>query len=144
MGLWVTILEVGLHNMRATITGRDTSIIDGVLYFEDCSQCKVTDAVFPEIIGDGYTKTIRLVSLESNWFENVWIDGVGRQSEDIDFEMTLRREIRSGSGHWYAYRRVFGKLYKRYVGSDEKVTQEKLIQVARAMPTKKLGARKQK
>jgi len=126
--------------MRKTKTGNDTSIVDGILYFEDCKQCVIGDDVFPEIIGDGYTKTIRLVSLASNWRERVWVDGVGSQLEDIDMEMTLRREIRSHVGYWYAYRRVFGKLYKRFVGKDENVTEEKLIEIARKMPTKKLGA----
>lgn len=125
--------------MRKTKVGSETSIIDGVLYFEDCSQCKVTDDVFAEIIGDGYTKTIRLVSLRADWFERVFVGGVGVQTELVDMEMTLRRELRSGMGHWYAYRRVFGTLYKRYVGTDEKVTEEKLIAVARSLPTKKLG-----
>lgn len=126
--------------MRKTKTGSDTSIVDGILYFEDCSQCKVTDDVFPEIIGDGYTKTIRLVSLRADWIERVWIEGVGMQHESIDFEMTLRREIRSGKGHWYAFRRVFGKLHKRYVGSDENVTEARLIVIAQKMPTSRLGA----
>lgn len=124
---------------RKTKTGYDTSIQNGILYFEDCSQCKVTDDVFSQIIGDGYTKTIRLISLNSNWSERVWIEGVGSQTERIDFEMTLRREIRSSKGHWYAYRRSAGKLHKRYVGDDESVTEERLIQVARHMPTTKLG-----
>lgn len=127
--------------MRQTKTGAETSIVNGILYFEDCNQCKVTDEVFPEIIGDGYTKTIRLVSLAADWIEHVWLDGVGMVKEDIDFEMTLRREIRCGRGHWYAYRRVMGKLNKRYVGTDENVTQKRLVEVARAMPTTKLSKR---
>lgn len=125
---------------RRTKTGMDTSIVGGILYFEDCSQCAVTDDVFPEIIGDNYTKSIRLVSLAANWTERNWIDGIGFQTELIDFELTLRREIRSGKGHWYAYRRVLGKLHKRYVGSDENVTEARLIDIAHKMPTTKLGA----
>ncbi|MBZ0284046.1 MAG: hypothetical protein K8L97_25120 [Anaerolineae bacterium] len=50
-------------------------------------------------------------------------------------QMTLRREIRSGRGHWYAYRRVFGKLHKRYVGTDDLISQMKLLEVAQKMPS---------
>lgn len=115
--------------------------MNGILYFEDCNQCKVTDEVFPEIIGDGYTKTIRLVSLADNWFVQEYTGDGYFIKQDIDFEMTLRREIRCGRGHWYAYRRVLGKLHKRYVGTDENVTQKRLVEVARAMPTTKLSKR---
>lgn len=123
---------------RKTPIYYETSIVDGVLYFEDCRQADMDTDHFIDIIGDGYTKSIRLVSLSSNWVERVWLDGVGMSRELIDTELTLRREIRSGRGHWYAYRRVLGKLNKRYVGTDEKVTQERLLEICRAMPTTKM------
>ena len=120
---------------RSTKVGYETSIINGVLYFEDARQCSIKDEIFTDIIGDGYTKSIRLVSLENDWIQHVWVGDLGVRKEDINFEMTLRREIRSGRGHWYAYRRVLGKLHKRYVGTDENVTQERLVAIARAMPS---------
>lgn len=120
---------------RKTKTGLETSIVDGVLYFEDCRQCRVDDVVFISIIGDGYTKSIRLISLDRNWIQKVWVTSDASITENINVEMTLRREIRSGAGHWYAYRRVHGTLHKRYVGTDEKLNQERLLEVAQNLPS---------
>jgi len=121
--------------IRNTKVGNETSIVGGVLYFEDARQCHIDDANFVEIIGDGYTKSIRLVSIDNDYVLRVWLDGVGMRKEDLDMQMTLRREVRSNRGHWYAYRRVLGTLHKRYVGTDEKVTQDRLLEVAKAMPS---------
>jgi len=120
---------------RNTKTGYETSIVNGILYFEDASQCPVDSELFPQIIGDGYTKSIRVISLEHDYFQRVWLESGSVVSEDINMQFTIRREIRSGAGHWYAYRRVFGKLHKKYVGTDEKVTQASLLAIAKAMPT---------
>lgn len=117
----------------------ETSIFEGVLYFEDCSQAKVDSDEFVEIIDHKSVTSIRLISLASEWVEKVWLDGVGYQKEIIDTELTLRKEYRSCKGHWYAYRRVLGKLSKRYVGTSENVTQSSLLKVCQAMPTTKIG-----
>lgn len=122
--------------VRNTKTGYDTSIQNGVLYFEDCKQCEVDSPDFAEIIGDGYTKSIRLISLSTLWYETEYIGYTdAKMSSYINTQMTLRREIRSGRGHWYAYRRVLGTLHKRYVGTDETITQSTLLEVAKKMPT---------
>jgi len=121
---------------RKTPTAQDTSIVDGQLFFEDCRQCSIDDEIAPEIIGDGYTKTIRVISLSRDWYRTVYIDANVTHREDVSVEMTLRREIRSNRGHWYAYRRVLGTLHKRYVGTDEKVNSARLIEVASAMPSR--------
>ena len=127
-----------MSKVRQCKTAWETSIRNGDLYFEDARQCHIDDAAFAEIIGDGHTRTIRLISLDSTWVERVWIDGVGMRSDSVDTEMTLRREIKSGRGYWYAYRKALGKQHKRYVGTDEQVTQEKLLEVARKMPTSRM------
>lgn len=120
---------------RKTKTGLETSIVAGALYFEDARQCAVDDAVFKDIIGDGYTTSIRVVSLDHNWIQKTWVTFDAQITEKINVEMTLRREMRSGAGHWYAYRRVHTKLHKRYVGTDEKLNQERILQVAQKLPT---------
>lgn len=121
---------------RNTKTGSETSIQNGALYFEDCKQCDVDSAAFAEIIGDGYTKSIRLISLDRAWYETEYIGFTDAKiSQFINMQMTLRREVRSGRGHWYAYRRVLGKLHKRYVGTDETIDQKTLLEVAKKMPT---------
>jgi hypothetical protein len=124
-----------MKKQRKTPTGYETSIVDGFLYYEDCKQCHMKDEVFTEMIGDGYTKAIRVVSLDQGWFEKVYLTSDTFIKSDINAQMTLRAEIRSGRRHWYAYRRVFGRLYKKYVGTDEKVTQMRLLEIARAMPS---------
>jgi LuxR family maltose regulon positive regulatory protein len=44
---------------------------------------------------------------------------------------TARRELRSGSWYWYAYRKRQGKLLKRYIGKSEELTSVRLGEVAR-------------
>jgi len=118
----------------------ETSIYDGALYFEDAMQAKIGTEDFTDIIDHKTVKTIRLISLSSDWVETVWFGGdTGTKKEIIDTELTLRKEVRSGNSHWYAYRRVLGKLHKRYVGSSEKVTQIRLVEICRAMPTTKIA-----
>jgi len=43
---------------------------------------------------------------------------------------TARREMRGGSGYWYAYRRRKGKLTKTYLGKSEELTEERLKQAS--------------
>lgn len=117
----------------------ETSIYQGVLYFEDCKQADVDTDTFIEIIEHPSVQVIRLVSLSSDWMESVWIDGQGFQKEMIDMEMTLRKEMRSDRAYWYAYRRVLGKLHKKFVAGSENVTQSSLLKIARAMPTTKIA-----
>lgn len=124
-----------MKKIRETKTGREVTIEAGFLYIEGARQCAVDADVFGEIIGDGYTNAIRVLSLDVQWVENTWIDYGVRLETDVNMQMTLRREIRSGSGYWYAYRRAHGVLHKRYVGSDNAVTQKRLLDVARRLPS---------
>jgi len=116
-------------------TGRDYSIHGGVLYFEDASQTRVDSPNFVDMLEDPAITSIRLVSLSSCWYQTLHIDWDVQIKDNLNVEMTLRKEIRSGRAHWYAYRRVLGKLHKRYVGASENVTEEKLLKVAQAMPS---------
>jgi hypothetical protein len=124
-----------MRKLRMTKTGYDTSISGGHLFFENAHQCPVDSPQFAEIVGDGYTNTIRLESLSVNWYEREWMSEIGFVNYDINVQMTLRREVRSGRGYWYAYRRVLGKLHKRYVGQDEELTEKRLLTVAQKMPS---------
>lgn len=120
---------------RNTKTRYETSIVDGKLYFEDVQQAVLGSTLFTEIIEDKHTRSIRVVSLANDWYQNVWLSEIGFVKEDLNVEFTLRKEIVHGSQHWYAYRRVFGKLYKRYVGQSDKVTTRRLVEIAKAMPS---------
>jgi hypothetical protein len=133
-------LEVKMTKKRTKVfSDYETSIYEGCLYFEDCKQAGVDEETFTEIIDHSSVQVIRVFSLSSTWLENVWVDGIGFQKEMIDIEMTIRKETRSGKSYWYAYRRVLGKLHKRFLGSSENVTQTSLLKVARAMPTTKIA-----
>ena len=44
--------------------------------------------------------------------------------------ISLRKERRRQGLFWYAYRRVHGQLYKRYVGRSEQLTLARLDEVA--------------
>lgn len=121
---------------RTTKTGFTASIHFGDLYFEDVRQCRIDDAA--ELLDDDPTlRAIRLVSLSSNWTNTHYYgDGI-KFTKEIDFEMTLRREKRGDRWHWYAYRRVCGVLRKRYVGTSDRLTEARLVDIAAAMPSKK-------
>lgn len=120
---------------RKTSTGSFASIINGVLYFEDVRQCTIEADIFSEIIDDKYLKSIRLVSLPTHRVQEVWITGVGFAKEDINLEMTLRKEKKGVLFHWYAYRRVHGVLHKRYVGQSDRINVSTLVAVAQKMPS---------
>lgn len=125
---------------RNTKTAAITRIEGGVLYFEECAQCTLEqrEKFEASIV---YEKSIRLLSLDSIWYQRELL-GEQLVKADIDFEMTLRAEMRSGTKHWYAYRRVLGTLYKRYVGTVDRVTSTRLVEIARHMPTTKIGIRR--
>lgn len=113
----------------------EVRIQGGKLFVEDVEQCDISDDIAAEMLEDKYITSVRLISLKENWVNNVtiWQTGAVLQ-EAINMEMTLRKEKRSGKYHWYAYRRKGGKLYKRYVGYSENLTEERLLEVAAKMP----------
>lgn len=50
---------------------------------------------------------------------------------DVPLGYTARKEHRSGTDHWYAYKRVQGQLMKRYIG--QQITVHNLWDAAVAM-----------
>lgn len=110
----------------------ETSIESGRLYFEDVCQCSMDDELFQEMLDDKHLIAIRVVSLAHNWHEREWY--APDVQLNINLEMTLRKERRAALDHWYAYRRVGGQLFKRYVGHSEQVTEKRLVEVAQHLP----------
>ena len=53
-----------------------------------------------------------------------------RKWEDRLTELASKAYQRRHGAFWYAYRRVHGQLYKRYVGRSDQLTPDKLDQVA--------------
>lgn len=120
---------------RKCKTAFETAIVDGYLYFEEAVQCDITDPIFTEMIEEKTLTSIRLISLSSSWQQRVWLDYSVSIIEQINMEMTLRKEKRGQLNHWYAYRRVLGRLHKRYVGTSEQVTEKRLLEIAQKMPS---------
>lgn len=116
---------------RNTKTGAQTSIVGGVLYYEDCPQLGIDDAdLWQEL---DHCKAVRVISLASDFRLRVYhLDAT--LIETLNVEMTLRSERRGGSIFWYAYRRVFGTLYKRYVGRSTDINTDRIVEVARKLP----------
>ena len=62
-----------------------------------------------------------------------WLDSDDSKSfrfEDCDAPYTCKKENPSGNNaYWYGYRKVAGKLHKRYIGKSTEVTVERLIEI---------------
>lgn len=119
---------------RITKTGNRASIVGGWLYLEDTRICDVDSDEFWEQLSS--LKSVRLISLARNYYQAVYIPETRDfLDEDINCEMTLRKERRGLNDHWYAYRRVVGVLRKKYVGYSESINGAKLLEIAQSMPS---------
>lgn len=56
---------------------------------------------------------------------------------EMEICMSVRKEIRSGKVHWYAYKRFAGKLHKAYVGQF--INFRSLWDAATKLPTAAFG-----
>ena len=129
-----------MKKRRLTPTARTGySIRDGILYMHD--EVADEDIFCGRLDNDEdpvnlpACRVVRLESLSSDWYRRVYIPETGQfLTEDINVQMTLRSEERSGELYMYAYRRVFGKLHKRYVGRATEITQQRLLDVAKKLP----------
>lgn len=65
-----------------------------------------------------YTRQGHIAIDTPEW--NAWIDTNKAfyisYIHQLKCEVSVRVEVRNGTRHWYAYKRVQGVLYKRYVG----------------------------
>lgn len=119
---------------RSTKTGRSAALIDGVLHLDGIPECKMSDPLFVSFLDDPSIKAIRIVSLEKQWTEKYWLDGVGFQTAEIRLDFTIRKEIRSKKIYWYAYRKTGGIQAKRYMGMSEQVEPYQIARVASKLP----------
>ncbi len=118
--------------IRSTTTAWNARIVAGWLWYEDVRQLSLDN---PDIADElEHNMAIRVESIDYAWQQRVLIAGT-ILTEDINVQMTLRAEKRGQKLHWYAYRRVFGKLYKRYVGDSAQITNKRILEVAQRMPT---------
>jgi hypothetical protein len=117
-------------------TARDAAIHAGAIYFEDVRQAVIGDELACDILNDTTLKAIRVISLSKDWYNEVYLwDAHGATiKENINYQFTIRKEKRGQRWCWYAYRRVAGKLFKRYVGISEEITEQRLLKIAQALP----------
>ena len=48
---------------------------------------------------------------------------------------TVRQEKKKGGDYWYGYRKVAGKLHKKYIGKSSELSRAKLEEIAEALNT---------
>lgn len=126
-------------------TKTDTTIQYGFLYIEDAKQCAIDDSVFVDMIEDDTIKSIRVMSLATNYTTTDWVDWDSKVTDDLDMGMTLRKEKRgkksdkteSKKSYWSAYVKTAGVLRKKYIGASDNVTAFTLLNVALAFAGRK-------
>ena len=48
---------------------------------------------------------------------------------------TVRQEAKKGGDYWYGYRKVAGRLHKKYIGKSSELSRAKLEEIAEALNT---------
>ena len=72
-----------------------------------------------------------MVEIDSRrWFDWLTENQSFRYESNEHAPYTARKEK---SDYWYGYRKVSGKLHKRYIGKSTEVTQDKLESIAEAL-----------
>lgn len=122
-----------MAKIRKTVTSKAFAVSQGIFYIEEADQCPVDSDAFQSMLEDSTIKAIRVESLASDWIECFWF-GDELREDAVNVQMTLRKELRGNTYHWYAYRRVLGRLHKRYVGTSDTIDQRKLATVAKRLP----------
>lgn len=118
---------------RKTKTANSFAISDGNFYIDGIEEYSIEDRKFRLMLEDAGTKSVRVQSLRTEYYQEFW-NGGAYMRDSINVEMSLRAEIRNGKKHWYAFRKRGGKLYKRYVGYSDQITEKKIVEIANKMP----------
>ena len=69
---------------------------------------------------------------------SIWVESVGSfryEPTGANKPYTVRREAKKGGDYWYGYRKVVGKLHKKYIGKSSELSTAKLEEVAEALNT---------
>jgi chromosome segregation ATPase len=67
-----------------------------------------------------------------------WLESVGSFRYEPTGEnkpYTVRQETKKGGDYWYGYRKVAGKLHKKYIGKSSELSTAKLEEIAEALNT---------
>jgi chromosome segregation ATPase len=68
----------------------------------------------------------------------VWLELIGSfryEPTGANKPYTVRQETKKGGDYWYGYRKVAGKLHKKYIGKSSELSMAKLEEIAEALNT---------
>lgn len=69
---------------------------------------------------------------------SVWLESVSSfryVPTEVNKPYTVRQEAKKGGDYWYGYRKVAGKLHKKYIGKSSELSTVKLEEIAEALNT---------
>ena len=69
---------------------------------------------------------------------SAWLDSVSSfryEPTGANKPYTVRQETKKGGDYWYGYRKVAGKLHKKYIGKSSELSTAKLEEIAEALNT---------
>ncbi len=86
------------------------------------------------ISGILYTNDVNTTGISLSEFAwSAWLEDALTfyfQTPDGSGSFTARKERQRNDYYWYGYKRIAGKLHKRYIGAREDVTAERLAELA--------------
>ena len=72
---------------------------------------------------------------------STWLESIGSfrfEPSGANKPYTVRKESGKGGDYWYGYRKVAGKLHKKYIGKSSELSTPKLEEIAEALNTSPL------
>lgn len=69
---------------------------------------------------------------------STWLESIGSfrfEPVEKNKPYTVRKESGKGGDYWYGYRKVAGKLHKKYIGKSSELSTAKLDEIAEALNT---------
>jgi len=69
---------------------------------------------------------------------SAWLESIGSfryEPTGVNKPYTVRQEPKKGGDYWYGYRKVAGKLHKKYIGKSSELSTAKLEEIAEALNT---------
>src|SRR5918998_1396980 len=72
---------------------------------------------------------------------SAWLESVSSfryQPTGANKPYTVRQEPKKGGDYWYGYRKMAGRLHKKYIGKSSELSTAKLEEIAEALNTPQL------
>lgn len=107
----------------------ENRIEKGAWWVEDVYQCQIDSVDMSEWLK--HETVIVVISLEVDIEITIAHGNKIYTREPLDVRMTLRCEKRGQMRQWYAYKRIHGVLRKKYLGHDEDIKTERIVDIAK-------------